>query len=138
MDLSGDREFLEAFESCRLAPEHFHHRDHLRLAWIYLQLDASTAPVRIGESIRRYAVYHGKSDKYHETMTVAWLRLLADAACRQRAGNIEELLRTSPELLDQNTLHQYYSPELLASQTARIEFVIPHRKPLPADTPPPR
>lgn len=136
MDTSGDQEFLEAFESCRLAPEHFHHRDHLRLAWIYLQHDASTATVRIGESIRRYAAYHGKSGKYHETTTIAWLRLLADGARRSGAASVEELLRTSPELLDQNTLHQYYSPELLASETARTEFVPPDRKPLPPDTPP--
>ena len=134
MDLRGDQEFLEAFETCRLAPQLFHHRDHLRLAWIYLQRDASTAPVRIAESIRRYAAYHGQSGKYHETMTLAWLRLLADAARRSGAVNIDAVLRASPELLDQKTLQQYYSPELLASETARDEFVPPDRKALPADT----
>ena len=81
MDLRGDQEFLEAFETCRLAPQLFHHRDHLRLAWIYLQRDASTAPVRIAESIRRYAAYHGQSGKYHETMPLAAPALSISTPC---------------------------------------------------------
>jgi len=109
-----DQEFVDAFETCRLPNELFHHRDHLRLAWIYLQrYGASAAPARIAESIRRYAAHHGKSDKYHETVTVAWLRLVADSTGRTRAANFDELLASSPELLDKNTLNQNYSPKLL-------------------------
>ena len=128
-----DQEFVDAFETCRLANELFHHRDHLRLAWIYLQrYGISAAPARIGESIRRYAAHHGKLEKYHETVTVAWLRLLAVSADRSGAASFEELLAASPELLDKNTLHYYYSPELLALESARIQFVPPDRHALPS------
>lgn len=127
-----DREFLAAFETC-LPNELFHHRDHLRLAWIYLQrYGASAAPARIRESIRRYAAHHGKSEKYHETVTVAWLRLLADSADRCAAASFAELLAACPELLDKHTLHRYYSPELLALESARTQFVPPDRHALPA------
>ena len=133
MDYSAvpDQEFLDAFETCRLPNEFFHHRDHLRLAWIYLRrYSVPDAAVRIGESIRRYATHHGKSDKYHETVTVAWLSLLADAADRTPAASFDELLAACPELLDKNTLHRHYSPELLAFEKARAQFVPPDRKPL--------
>jgi len=127
-----DHEFLDAFESCRLPNELFHHRDHLRLAWIYLQRDgASAAALRVAASIRRYAAHHGKSDKYHETVTAAWLRLLAESADRVRPANFDELLDACPELLDKNTLQHYYSPELLASEAARVQFVPPDRRALP-------
>lgn len=130
-----DHEFLDAFENCRLANELFHHRDHLRLGWIYLRrYRVSDAAVRIAESIRRYAAHHGRSDKYHETITVAWLRLVADFTGRTRAVNFNELLASSPELLDKNTLHQYYSPELLDTEAARTQFVPPDRKALPEGT----
>ena len=128
-----DHEFLDAFETCRLPNELFHHRDHLRLAWIYLQrYGGPDAPVRIGESIRRYAAQHGKADKYHETVTVAWLRLVAGSADRSGAASLEDLLAACPELLDKNTLHRYYSPQLLASEFARLQFVPPDRHALPS------
>jgi len=127
-----DQEFVEAFETCRLPNDQFHHRDHLRLAWIYLgRYGASAAAVRIAESIRRYASQHGASAKYHETVTIAWLHLVAESARRCPGSSFDQLLQASPELVDKNTLHQYYSPELLASETARIHFVPPDRKALP-------
>lgn len=131
-----DQEFVEAFETCRLPIEQFHHRDHLRLAWIYLRrLGVPAAAVRLGESIRRYAAHHGKPEKYHETVTVAWLRLLAGSANRSGASSFEELLAASPDLLDKNTLQQYYSPKLLAFESARAQFILPDRKALPSATP---
>ncbi len=128
-----DEEFVDAFETCRLPNERFHHRDHLRLAWIYLRrYGARDAPARIAESIRRYAAHHGKPEKYHETLTVAWLRLVANSAARSAALGFEDLLAASPELLDKNTLHRYYSPELLALESARTQFVPPDRQTLPS------
>ncbi|MEO6260843.1 MAG: hypothetical protein ABIP63_10850 [Thermoanaerobaculia bacterium] len=32
-----ERTFLQAFEDCSLPAAAFHHRDHVRVAWIYLQ-----------------------------------------------------------------------------------------------------
>jgi hypothetical protein len=32
-----DDAFLSAFEACTLDPQHFNHRGHVRLAWLYLQ-----------------------------------------------------------------------------------------------------
>src|SRR5262245_42065949 len=32
-----DDEFISQFESCTLANEAFHHRDHIRVVWLYLR-----------------------------------------------------------------------------------------------------
>ena len=65
-----DQDFLTAFEACALPNEGFHHRDHVRVAWLYLQ--SNPLPValnRFCESLKRFALAHGKSDLYHETIT---------------------------------------------------------------------
>jgi len=125
-----DRQFVEAFETCTLPKEQFHHRDHLRLAWIYLKSHGSAAArVRIVESIRRYAAHLGVSEKYHETITIAWMRIVEQAA--DDLPSFEDVLAVMPELRDKDTLQTYYSPAVLQSEEARTRFVEPDLKPLP-------
>ena len=127
MSLS-DGEFVRAFESCELPPECFHHRDHIRLAWIYFhQYGEAEATRRIEESIRRYAAHLGISEKYHQTITVAWMRLVA-AAARLNDGDFEDFARCNPELFDKSALSAFYSSAVLGSQVARERFVEPDLK----------
>jgi hypothetical protein len=128
-----DLEFVRKFEACELANDSFHHRDHIRLAWIYLQrygeLDARE---RIAEAIRRFAAYHGKSDKYHETITVAWLRLVRNAMARVPLdASFEDLTIAAPELLDKRTIEKFYSAAALSAEAARTHWVEPDLQPLP-------
>jgi hypothetical protein len=126
----NDSEFAHAFETCELSNQSFHHRDHLRLAWIYLQrYGEAEARTKIAESIRNFAAHFGKTDKYHETMTIAWLRLLAHEG--KGRLSLEETLAASPMLLEKQTLAAYYSDNLLKSERAKNEFVSPDLKPLP-------
>ena len=122
-----DAEFARAFETCELPPDNFHHRDHIRLAWIFLQRYGAEAGAQIAISIRRYAAHLGKSDKYHETVTQAWMRLVAAAG----ATSFEALTEAHPELLDKAFLNEFYSDAALQSAAAREKFVEPDRKPLP-------
>jgi hypothetical protein len=121
-EIMTDDEFVRAFESCELSPDLFHHRDHIRLARIYVELDgAAKATERFRSSLQRFAAHIGKADKYHETMTVAWMRLAVDAATQ---GELERLM-------DKKFIEKFYSPELLASEEARMGFVEPDRAALP-------
>jgi len=128
-----DDEFVEAFESCTLPKELFHHRDHLRLAWIYLRrYGPGEAGARVGESIRRYAAHLGVSQKYHETITLAWFLLVEHADGHAPPGaSFEDMLEAFPELLDQNTPRRYYSSAVLDSDAARAAFIEPDLAPLP-------
>ena len=128
-----DAEFVRAFEACQLSNESFHHRDHIRLAWIYLQrYPELEARALMAGAIRKFAAHHGKSDKYHETVTVAWLRLVADGIARMPPGSsFEQLTAAGPELLDKRTIEKFYSPATLASESARTWWVEPDLQPLP-------
>jgi hypothetical protein len=129
-----DQEFLDAFEASRIPASEFHHRDHLRLALVYLQrYGAGAAASRIAESIRRYAAHLGKAHKYNETVTQAWLQIVHAAAAGDIPGaTLDQLVASHPELLDKNVLERYYSRDLLDSAAARFTFVRPDLRPLPA------
>src|SRR5262245_39712037 len=74
----SDDEFLDRFERCDL--DEFRHRDHVRLAWLCLRAYGwAGAAGRVRNGLRRFATHHGVPDKYHETMTVAWLAAVAEA-----------------------------------------------------------
>ena len=124
----ADEEFAAAVERCETPNEGFHHRDHLRLAWIYVRrYGAVEAGPRIADTIRRFAAHHGQSTKYHETMTQAWLILMAAAG----GTSFEEAIAQRPELLDKDYLSVYYSTGVLNSDDAKTRFLAPDISPLP-------
>ena len=111
-----DSEFLRAFDDTTLEP--FHHRDHLRVTFLYLrQFGEEGTRQRLGPAILRYAAARNGAQKYHETITQAWIRLVAAASAQ--ANDFEAMLAANPQLLDKNLLRRYYSPELLQSAEAR-------------------
>lgn len=132
MNNLSDGDFVSALEGCRLSNESFHHRDHLRLAWLYLRRHGPAgARLRIAESIRRFAAHHGSPDRYHETITQAWLLLIAEAASRASGhADFDAVLAAFPDLLDKDTPRKYYSEALLQSAAARTAFVEPDLAPL--------
>lgn len=138
MNYLTDQDFVSAFERREIPNDQFHHRDHLRLAWIYLhRYGRPEAGTRIAESIQRYAVHNGAPGKYHETVTLAWMELVC---CAMRslpdAAGFDEILQAFPRLLQKGALAQYYSSGVLESETARRVFVEPDLKPLcPLDAP---
>jgi len=104
----SDRSFIRAFEQGRIAPADFHHADHLRLALAYLTDSASVAEAtdRMAASLRACARAAGHEQKYHHTLTVAWVRLVA-------------------RLLDQQLPLAYYSRARLFSSDARERWIEP-------------
>jgi hypothetical protein len=118
-----DRELLAAFEDTTLA--HLSHRDHVRLGWLYLADPLAVAAPRFITALRRYAEAKGAGEKYHETITWAFLLLIAD---RRSAGEtFDEFAAAHPELFVASPLARWYTDETLASSRARRSFVFPDR-----------
>jgi len=115
-----DAEFLAALESARLSPAEFGHRAHLRAAWLYLSgrpfLEACIA---MRDSLQRFAASIGKAGLYHETITLAFMSLVAEQMARHPGADWQTLLRLKPELCERDLLSRYYSPERLQDATAR-------------------
>src|SRR5678815_2661142 len=99
-----DEEFARAFERGDVAPEDFSHQSHVRLAWVYLRESDSfdAALARIRDGIKRFAAAAGASQKYHETITVLWMRLLDEARAGGASGEIADVLRIHPALADKD------------------------------------
>jgi hypothetical protein len=126
-----DHEFLEALESCTLPESQFGHAAHVHAAYLYLrQADFVGALDRMRRAIRNYATHHGKPDRYHETITVAYVALIQQHICeRGPSDGWESFMRDNSELLDPDLLARFYSREQIESAIARKIFVLPRSTP---------
>lgn len=139
-DRSGETAFLAAFESGALNAADFGHRDHLRVAYLMLEHHPfGEAVARVSASLRRLATAHGAPEKYHETVTLAFMVLINERRGAPGAGpgDWEGFIATNPDLLDGRLLSRYYRPETLRSERARRVFVLePLAGPAPAPADP--
>jgi len=123
-----DTEFLRGFEDCTLPSSAFHHRDHVRLAWLYLQrYPPLEALARFTEGLKRFAAANGHPGLYHETITWAYLLLIRERLAEGEA--FEGFAARNPDLFAWNpsVLDRYYERETLDSERARRVFVMPDR-----------
>jgi hypothetical protein len=123
-----DQQFLHAFESGHLLPADFHHRDHLRLAWLEVDrrgLEAGTAAVAGG--IRRFAEAHGHHRLYHETLTRFWVRIVAHAS----EQTFDATLARHPMLLQKDLPLRHWTSQTLYGDAARDAWIEPDVTPLP-------
>jgi len=129
----SDDDFLRAFEDLSFPANLFHHREHLRVAWLYLKTyDATRASQRMAEGIRRYANHQGATQKYHHTQTLAWMRQVAAAMVETPEGaTFDQFLNEHPELKDTKLLDKYYSKDQMQTPNARQGWVEPDLQPLP-------
>ncbi|WP_257462555.1 hypothetical protein [Archangium lipolyticum] len=130
---AADDEFLAEVEATTWPGEHFGHREHLRLGWLYLRgCGPEEGYARIRSTIQRYAQALGASGKYHETVTRAWSAHVY-SALKETPGlePFEAFLKAHPELLNGRLLERHYRKETLEADAARREWVAPDVSPLP-------
>ncbi len=122
-----DADFIGALEACALAEQEFNHAGHLRAAYLYLRSsDFVESLQRMRRTIRNYAGSLGKPDRYHETITVAYLALIQQLMCeRGDGGGWTGFARGAPELFEPDLLLKFYSKSQLDSALARRIFVLP-------------
>jgi hypothetical protein len=100
----------------------------LRLAWLHLHREPlETALIQVRAGIQNFAAHHGVAQLYHETITTAWVRLLAT----HHESSFDEFLRENEAHLSIGLLHRFWTPEVLAGQEARARWVAPDRRELP-------
>lgn len=124
-----DDELLNRFAGNTLPA--FPHEEHLHVVFAEsarADLAATIEFVRAG--IQRMAAANGNPGAYHDTRTVAWIRLVV-AARAGFGGTFEEFLVAHPELRRRDLLDEHYSPGVLNSDDARASFADPDRLPLP-------
>ncbi len=102
------------------------------MAWLYVRdLSPDVAIDKAAGGIRNLAQANGKTNLYHDTLTRAWVYLVAAALSQSPARGFNEFIEEHPELLDKQLLLRFYSPEVLASAEARAGWVAPDLHPIP-------
>jgi len=136
--MSEDDDFLQQFEGRTLPLDQWHHRAHLKVAYLYLTtLDFDAAAQRIRDGIRAYNAANNIQDTptggYHETMTMAWLHLIAATLSQYgSAASADEFFDSQPQLTQKKILRLFYSPGRFMSPAAKTTFLEPDLTALPA------
>ena len=117
---------LERFVRGEIAAASFPHREHVRMAFEMLRRhDFAETVLHFSRALRSMAQQAGKPQAFHQTLTIAFLSLIAE---RLEDGSWEDFgafARDNPDLLDKGALTRWYRPERLASERARRTFVLP-------------
>lgn len=128
-----DDRYADALHQVLAARGGFGHREHLELAWTYLsRYPAAEAERAMTDAIRYVANLHGAPERYHETLTRSWLRLVAVHRRASHAESFDEFMGENGGLLDRQLLDRHYSPGVLFSDPARKRWIAPDLRPLPA------
>jgi hypothetical protein len=128
----------ERFVACTLPHKEWTHAAHLAVGlWHIAHYGADEALVRLREGIRRLNDSHGTANSatsgYHETVTRAYVHLLAEFSKRCRhdmplAERVASLLKST--LAEKDVLLRFYSNEALMSPEARARWTEPDLAPL--------
>jgi hypothetical protein len=127
-----ENELFTQFVDTTLPATEFHHEQHVHVAWIFVRrYGMPHALAEFTTAIKRFAAAKGAHGLYHETITWAFLLLIAERQARTPASMWEEFAAVNLDLLcwKPSVLEKYYSSNVLKSDLARRVFVMPTRAP---------
>ena len=111
----------------------FRHRQHINLA--YYAVQRYGMPEAIGKIcgwIRHLAAYERAPQKYHYTVSRAWVELVAHhVAAEPGCADFDAFADRNPALLDKRLLGRHYRSSTLAADPARRGWVEPDLLPFP-------
>ena len=111
----------------------FRHREHIHLAYLAVQrYGPDKAADAVAGWIHQFAAYHGAPQKFHATVTRAWVEIVAHhMAAAPQATDFATFAGQHPVLLDKRLLTRHYSSRVLASPAAKTGWADPDLAPFP-------
>jgi hypothetical protein len=127
-----DHEIINRFESGTVPESGFHHADHVRLAFAYLRgYPVLRALEKFSAALKQFAAGHGKTQLYNETITWAYILLIAERIARSSTEELDwnRFAEQNPDLLvwRNGILNRYYEDATLKSDLARRVFIFPDK-----------
>jgi hypothetical protein len=122
-------ELVTAFEAATIPRDDWKHREHLIVALYYVShFDNDTAADKMRSGILNllangFGVDLSKEMPYHETITIFWIRTLADFHAASNGLPINEKIVEMLRRFDKDYLLKFYTRERLFSDEARARFV---------------
>jgi hypothetical protein len=111
----------------------FRHRQHIHLAFLTVRrYGMPEATTRICDWIQHIAAYERAPQKYHHTVSRAWVEIVAHHAnADPDCADFGIFADRHPALLDKRLLARHYRSSTLAAAPARIGWVEPDLLPFP-------
>ena len=126
MPTSDLPDVLADFEAGRIDPARFPHREHVRVGYELLERHLfPEALLHLARGLRRLAARAGHPEVYHETITAAFLALIAERRLGDRYLSWDDFAERNPDLFRKKLLEEIYDPKVLKSSQARLTFVLP-------------
>jgi len=135
--ITDDDRFLAGFEDCTRPLSQWHHREHIKVAYLYIsRYSLETAIAKMSWGIKAYNAAHqveeGLDRGYHETLTQAWMRLVHCTFFEFGPSETADMfVDKHTQLLSKRALLFFYSRDLIMSPEAKAHFVEPDLAPLP-------
>ena len=130
----SDLAYLDDFNKLLISPDSFHHREHLRIAYVLIcKYGVNEARSILRKGIKAFLNHAGvDGSKYHETLTVAWILAIyhfmniSDDSC-----SFKEFITNNSILLDKDIMSSHYSRSILMTEKAKQKFIKPDIEPIP-------
>lgn len=122
-------DLVASFEDATIARDVWRHAEHLVVALHYASrhsLDEATQMMRRGLFnllSNGFNVNLAKEMPYHETLTVFWMKTVADYSRSKNGASLVDKANELVETYDKDYPLVFYSRELLFSDEARATFV---------------
>jgi hypothetical protein len=124
--------FSELMAEVMAAAPRFGHRQHVHLTWLAVRRCGVPAAIGlVSDGIRRTARYAGAPQKYHATISRAWVELVGYHWAESSENDFPAFAVHHSALLDKRLLTRFYRPATLASRRARTGWVGPDLAPFP-------
>jgi hypothetical protein len=109
----------------------FRHREHIHLAYIAVQrYGPDKAASAVAGWIRHLAAYQRAPQKFHTTVTRAWVEIVAHhMAAAPAVPDFAAFAQRYPPLFDKRLLTRHYTSRVLASPAAKAGWVEPDLAP---------
>ena len=122
----GDGALLPCFLRGELSNDEFHHADHVRVAWEMLAQYSFVESARLyTEGLRTLCTKAGRPGAYHETITIAFLSLVAERMSADMERDFDAFAESNVDLFDKACLSHWYPADRLESDVARRTFILP-------------
>lgn len=131
-EISEIEAVVKGFESCTTAKDDFSHPSHLTVACYFLHYFSEPyATQRMRAGLLRFLDHYGVGRaKFHETLTIFWIRTVA--AFRESQEVELPLLEMANAVIeslgDSRLVLAYYSEELLWADVTRNTWIAPDLK----------
>ncbi len=121
-------EVVLGFEDATISRDAWKHAEHLTVALHYLNvhdIETATEKMRSGifKLLAAFEVDLTNEMPYHETLTVFWMRTVADFNASKNGAGLLEKANELVANYDKDYPMRFYSREFLFSDEARAEFV---------------